>query len=269
MSRLRLDQVRKRVPTRAKHLHADITHLLRWRRLPVARPTRRFVRRHGLRVQGGPFAGMTYPSSAVGRAEQLVAKLLGSYEAELHEPMASVTAEPWEQIVDIGAGDGYYAVGLARLCPGATVRAWEMNPLPARVCLEVARANGVEDRIVMAGECDLEQLRALPELRTLVVSDCEGCEDRLLDPDAVPLLRRGTIVVELHDSLAPGVEERLIERFRSTHEVQTIAMTPRHAGDHPALAAVDGLGYIDQELLVSEFRINAVRWAVMRPLQKT
>jgi Met-10+ like-protein len=260
----RLEALRRRIPPRAKHLHADVTHLARWRRLPVARPTRRFVKAHGLRVQRGPFAGMTYPRSAVGRAEQLVAKLLGAYELELHEPVARLANEPWEQIVDIGAGDGYYAVGLARACPGAVVRAWEMNPLPARVCLELARANGVEDRVVMGGECDLGELRALPELHTLVVSDCEGCEDTLLDPEAVPLLRRSTLVVELHESLAPGVEDRVVERFRPTHEVQTIGMRPRHAGEHPALA-VDDLGYMDQELLVSEFRTNAVRWAVMTP----
>ena len=266
MSRTAMERIRGRVPERVKHLHADVTHLTRWRRLPVARPTRRFVRRHGLTVQAGPFAGMTYPKSAVGRAEQLVPKLLASYESELHDTIEALVSQPWEQVLDIGAGDGYYAVGLALRCAGAPVRAWEMNPLPARVALELARANGVDSRIEMGGECRLDTLRALPELRSLVFSDCEGCEDELLDPEAVPLLRRSAVVVEMHDALAPGVEARLLKRFAGTHRVETIGMRTRHAGEHPQLA--DGeMHYIDQELLVTEFRTHPVRWAVMTPAE--
>lgn len=267
MTNATIDRLRSRVPERVKHLHADVTHLSRWHRLPVARPTRRFVRRHGLTVQAGPFAGMKYPRSAVGRAEQLVPKLLGSYESELHGAIDGLVGPDWEQVVDIGAGDGYYAVGLALRCPNATVRGWEMNPLPARVALELARANGVEARVELGGECRLENLRALPELRSLVLSDCEGCEDDLLDPAAVPLLRRSAVVVEMHDALAPGVEARLVERFSGTHHVETIAMRTRHAGEHPQLDSVDRLSYIDQELLVTEFRTHPVRWAVMTPAE--
>jgi hypothetical protein len=208
---------------------------------------------------------MTYPGSAVGRAELLVAKLLGAYESELHEPLSELVLRDWEQIVDIGAADGYYVVGLARRCPRAILRAFEMNPLPARVCMELARTNGVENRVVMGGECGVADLRALPERPSLVICDCEGCEASLLDPDAVPLLLTSTIVVEMHEAAAPGVSERLTKRFRSSHDIETFEMKQRHTGDYPALAAVDGIGYMDQELLITEFRTHPVRWAVMTP----
>ena len=266
MSRPAIEALRRRVPQPVKRAHSDVRHLVGWRRLPVARPTRRFVRANGLRVGAGPFAGMTYPRAAVGRAEQLAAKLLGSYERELHQPLAAVLDRGWEQVVDIGAGDGYYAVGLALRCPRATVHAWEMNPLPARVCRELARLNGAGDRLELRGECTLDELRALPDLPSLVVSDCEGCEDALLRPDAVPLLRRSAIVVEIHESLAPGVEARLEARFASTHAVAKYAVEPRHVSDYPALRST-GLHYMEQELLVAEFRSDRVRWAVMTPTE--
>jgi hypothetical protein len=265
VSRPALDALRRRVPPGVKHVHSDVTHLARWWRLPVARPTRRFVRRHGLEVMAGPFAGMTYPRSAVGRAEQLVAKLLGAYERELHEAVGELVGRDWKQVIDIGAGDGYYAVGLALSCPTARVRAWEMNPLPARVCTELARANGVDGRLELRGECTLEELRALPDTPSLVVSDCEGCEDELLRPDAVPLLAASAVLVEIHESLAPGVGSRLAERFNATHAVRTIEMEQRYVGDYPALESVDGLHFLDQELLVAEFRSRPIRWAVMTP----
>jgi predicted O-methyltransferase YrrM len=257
--------LRDHIPDRVKHLHADVGHLSRWRRLPVARPTRRFVRHHGLRVQAGPFAGMTYPRSAIGRADQLVAKLLGAYESELHDALERLARMDWERIVDIGAGDGYYAVGLALRCPTARVEAWEMNPLPARVCAELAHANGVAARVEIRGECRAEDLHALPEGRTLVFSDCEGAEDRLLDPDGVPALRKSTLVVEIHEALVPGVEQRLVERFAPTHEVETLTVERRFAGEHTALSEVEGLNYMDQEILLTEFRTLPVKWAVMTP----
>src|SRR3954469_4653448 len=46
--------------------------------------TREFQRGHGLTVQRGPFAGLTYPESLTD-ADFLVPKLLGIYEQEVHD----------------------------------------------------------------------------------------------------------------------------------------------------------------------------------------
>ena len=91
----------------------------------MARVTERFVAWHGLTVSGGPFAGLTYPDR---EPISLVPKLLGIYERELHGAVeAAVLGQP-EVIVNVGAADGYYAVGLARRCPSATVHAFEADP---------------------------------------------------------------------------------------------------------------------------------------------
>lgn len=268
MTSLRSIGFRSYIPARVKHLHSDLLHLGRWRRLPVAGPTRRFVRHHGLRVQGGPFTGMIYPRSAVGRAEHLAAKLLGAYESELHDAIERVVRQDWEQVVDIGASDGYYAVGFALRCPAARVLAWEMNPLPARVCAELARANGVDARVELGGECRTADLRTLPDRRTLLFSDCEGGEGELLDPDAAPILRTSVVVAELHDALVPGVEARVLERFAPTHDIVTMTVERRFVGQHAALADIDGMNFMDQELLLTEFRTAPVKWALMTPRER-
>src|SRR4051795_10844916 len=75
----------------------------------VAAVTRRFVAWHGLTVSGGPFAGLVYPDRT---PISLVPKLLGIYERELHGAIeAAIRAQP-DVIVNVGAADGYYAVGL-------------------------------------------------------------------------------------------------------------------------------------------------------------
>jgi hypothetical protein len=209
---------------------------------------------------------MCFPRFAVGRGEVLVPQLLGSYEEELHPAFEELSAEQFDAVVDIGASDGYYAVGMALLWPGAKVTAYEMNPFPTRVCEALAAANDVRERIELRGECTASELRALrPSARTFVLCDCEGVEAELMDPEQVPWLRSATLIVELHEFARPGVQELITRRFEPSHDVGVVQSHRRYAGDYPALAEVPGVDYIDRELGVNEFRPVRISWAVLRP----
>lgn len=259
-------QLLSKAPTPLKVVHADLMHRLRWRRSPAARITRKFVDHHGLAVQDGPFRGMRYPRFAVGRGELVVAQLLGAYERELQPAITRVIEQRYDVIVDIGASDGYYAVGLALASPPSTVYAYEMNPFPARVCRALAEENGATDRVVMRGECRVDDLRALPNgPRTFVLCDCEGGELELMDPSAVPLLRRSALIVELHVQIVPGIEQMIVERFAPSHEIEIVETQCRYIAEYPRLLEVPGVSYIDRELGLSEFRPNPMKWAVMWP----
>src|SRR5690348_12219164 len=146
--------------------------LTRWRRAQgayrakrAAVYTRRFVAWHGLTVTGGPFAGLTYPDA---EPLSLVPKLLGVYESELHAAVEEAIRARPEVIVNVGAADGYYAVGLKRRCPGATVIAYEADAGQADLCRRVAAANQVDLEVRgAAGRGDLGPA-------SLIVMDCEG-----------------------------------------------------------------------------------------------
>src|SRR5919198_4691601 len=95
-----------------------------YRRQRTAMYARRFVRWHGLTVSGGPLAGLTYPDT---EPLSVAPKLLGVYESELHAAIEdAIRADP-AVIVNVGAADGYYAVGLARRCRQARVIAYEAD----------------------------------------------------------------------------------------------------------------------------------------------
>jgi hypothetical protein len=254
-----------RAPEPLKAAHADLVHRVRWRRSHIARVTRAYVRAHGRQVQNGPFAGMAFPAFAVERGVFVVAQLLGAYERELHPALRDVVADAPDVVVDIGASDGYYAVGLARALPAARVLAYEMSPFPARVCRALAAENGVGDRVDVRGECRVEDLARLPAGRLFVLCDAEGAEDRLMDPDAAPALRDARLVVEVHEFAAAGVGDRLRARFASSHEIEAVRSTWHHTGDYPLLEAVPGIDYMDRELAVSEFRHSPISWLVMTP----
>lgn len=227
-----------------------------WRRLrflpPSLRPpqyelARRFVRQHGLIVQGGPFQGMRYVREALYVAEAVTPKLVGSYELEVVDAVERALGRRPHTIVNIGAADGYYAVGLALRAPDAEVLAIDIDPSARRVCRRMAAANGVQARVRVCEDYDLALLDPSRADRTLVVSDCEGCEEQLLVPSRAPVLAGCVLLVELHGVLRPGSEEAVLARFEATHAVELIESRIRSS------AALD------------ERRPGPMRWAFLTP----
>ena len=140
----------------------------------------------------------------------------------------------------MGCGEGYYAVGMALRLPHLRVVAHDLCPVARHSLGRLAALNGAGGRVRARGECThLELTESLGGAeRPAVISDCEGCEDTLLDPVAVPALARTALVVELHEFVAPGVTERLRERFSPTHEIHEAPARSRTAQDVPEGVAV-------------------------------
>jgi hypothetical protein len=223
--------------------------------------TREFERRQGLTVKRGPFAGLTYPES-LADADFLVAKLLGLYEQEVHDAIKGWISREPALVVNIGAAEGYFAVGLARALPGATVLAFELDDETRAQCVELAEANGVAERVRPAGECTLEDLARVQREDVVVLCDCEGCELELLDPVRVPAMREWDLLVELHDFVNPAISTKVPARFSQTHSVGLIPSRPRDDDVPPELS---DLRPTERRLLLSERRPAPMEWARMTP----
>lgn len=219
----------------------------------------------------GPFAGLHYPR----RRGDIVhaAKLLGAYECELHAALERLIARSPARVVNIGSGDGYYTVGLARRLPAAVIWAVDPDPFAQRACRATATLNDVSTRIHYATRLDPrglegalrvtagEPAEATPATpRLLCVVDCEGVEDDLLDPTAAPSLARADILVETHDFARAGVTARLAERFAPTHDVVRVEIAARAPEHFPELA---GLPAALAAGLLDEFRHPPQAWLVL------
>lgn len=189
-------------------------------------------------VARGPFAGLEYPR----RRGDIVhaAKLLGAYERELHAAIERCVARAPRRVVNIGSGDGYYVVGLARRLPHARVVAVDPDPIAQRACARTAARNGVGARIDATPRVDTASLQRLlaDGAPALVVADCEGCEDDLVDVARVPAIAAADLLIETHDFAAPGVTARLTDRLAPTHDVVRIDLAPRDVSAYPELAAL-------------------------------
>jgi hypothetical protein len=231
-----------------------------WKSWGLDAPTRAFIDRYGLTVRHGPFAGMRYPTAAVGRTDMLVAKLLGAYEQELH---AVLEAESHGRLfIDVGCAEGYYAVGLARARPDLEVRAFDIDPFARKWCRELARLNGVHDRVSVQRAFSVDSLDVLPSEDVLVLSDCEGAEIEIFQPELVRRLGRATVVIELHPVSGVDVTSTLRARFAATHRAELITSAQRASESYPELQDLDEA---QRHNLLSEHRSWAASWLVLRP----
>jgi len=215
----------------------------------------------GLHVRSGPFAGMDYVVNAAEGA--LLPRLLGVYERELHPDLLAFAAEGLDHVIDIGCAEGYYAVGLARLMPGVTVNAYDIDETARRRCGLLAKANDVTDQVLVRGEFRGEDFETFRNKgRVLVFIDAEGFEDDILRPDLYPALAGFNLIVETHPGHRPGVTERLMERFAATHEVKRLNPSIEKAEMPEQLT---GRSHLDMMLACWEWRAGPTPWLIMRP----
>lgn len=217
------------------------------------------AQREGLIIQHGPFKGMQYLAAATEGA--LLPRLIGSYECELHPHIEALVAEGVDTILDVGCAEGYYAVGLARMIPHATVHAYDTDPAARTACKALAELNGVQDRITIGETFEGAGFADFTPGKTLVFMDIEGGEKVLLDPVAYPALKTLHILVETHPFGVP-MTEIITERFKDSHDIIRVDLEPKTT---PLPEWMRPLGHMDQLIAVWEWRKVATPWLVMRP----
>jgi hypothetical protein len=184
-------------------------------------------------VLSGMFSGMKYVDDSVGA--QFYPKILGTYELELAAIVKSFEKRAFSRIIDVGAAEGYYAVGLALTNRQAHVVAFEATSEGMQLLRRMAKENRVEDRLEIKGYCTPEALCAClgDGTDSLVVMDVEGFEDQLIDLQKCPGLANAYLLIELHDNMVVGLGARLEQRLRSSHHIAEIWEQERTSADFP------------------------------------
>ena len=230
-------------------------------------------------VISGPFKGMIFNARVWNGVYNTrpwggvyLAQLLGHYERELHPWIEEICSLQPGLIVDIGAAEGYYAVGLARRCPKTRVVTFEMSDEARNDMVTACQRNGVTGQVTANAKCDPAVLQSVlasavgSTAPAVIICDVEGYEYRLLDPLRLPELTNSYLLVEVHDHLLPDIGDELVARFRATHAIATVWSEERQATDYPYETWYTKLcpaWY--RARAVSDRRPCRMRWLWMRP----
>jgi hypothetical protein len=218
-----------------------------------------------LLVQEGLFAGLKYPSESFVWSE-FAPRLAGSYEMELHPYILRwIKERRFTSFVDVGAAEGHYVAGFARLLPGVPVFAFEEKTDAHPIIRKLAQANLVDNPIQVLGHFEPDSLASLGVGdQPLVLVDIEGGELGLCESVFVESARRSCLIVEAHDSIVPRVSSRLVEAFRTTHGV-TIVEPSRTLRE--SLKIARHLDAWELDVVLDERRGRGIRWLVMEPIE--
>jgi hypothetical protein len=218
-------------------------------------------------VVGGPFKGMRYEGEAL--CSVAAPKIMGVYESELAPWLVKWSAIPFRHIINVGADEGYYAVGCAMLWPQAIVTAFESSEESRTLLTRNVELNALRSRVKMMGHCGLQQLDAATSNGepTLVIMDVDGGEGNLLNPAGVPGLGNAHIIVEIHDFIDERLGEIISSQLKSTHVIDEVRNENRTLWDfhepRPLRRRFWLLPYLKQ--YANELRPGRTRWFCCTP----
>ncbi|WOJ98287.1 50S ribosomal protein L11 methyltransferase [Congregibacter brevis] len=211
------------------------------------------------KVATGLFKGLTF-SEAHSWGNDLGAMLLGSYEKEVLAKLNSTQLKDYAAIVDVGCADGFYAIGLARICPNAKMFAYDLSARARQVTTENARLNDVLDRIEVREFCDPVELQNLSNSikgKILVIVDIEGAETDLICASSLPALESADLLVECHDRVSGDHYRDLENLLKQTHSIERILREGRNPNDYPSLEKMPDLEFVTG---LCEMRSRSSSW---------
>jgi len=173
-------------------------------------------------VLNGIFKGLKYPDmSSIGSA--LYPKLLGSYESELNDIIINLKVDKYDNIIDIGCAEGYYAIGFSMLNKHALIYAYDINQKALDLCLKMAHLNSVSDRVILKKKCEADELKQIVSKgKTLIISDCEGFESELFNDSNIIDFVSTDLIIETHDFIDIDISDKLEFLFSKTHSVTRV-----------------------------------------------
>ncbi|MGB7343557.1 MAG: class I SAM-dependent methyltransferase [Pirellulaceae bacterium] len=173
-----------------------------------------------LEVLSGPFAGLRYAESATVSCA-LWPMLMGTYESELRHCLDSIgKSNQYRRIVDVGFAEGFYLLGLGRMFQSADLVGFDLNEEAEGLCRANASINGIEEqRLKLHGGFDATTFRDELDDESLVVVDCEGFENDVIESLAPEDFQKADWLIETHDHLIEGTTQRMALAFEGTHDV--------------------------------------------------
>lgn len=214
-------------------------------------------------VQHGPLKGFRILEDSSWGNDK-AAKILGFYELEILLELADDVRN--RHFVDLGAADGYYAVGFLKNGIARSVIAFEATDAGKDIIYKTAKDAGVADSIKIHGIADENFLDLIdfPLEETVFLMDIEGGEFNLLDRRNLYRLRKSIVYIEIHDFDAESKKQyqALLESADEFFDIKEIKKIARDPYCYDELAELDDS---DHWLACSEGRAPDAKWLKLMP----
>jgi hypothetical protein len=251
--------------TLARHINLRRIVAFHRRRL-----SRKIFKQSGGVIKHGPFAGMILLDDPRWGQPDQAAMIFGMYEQEVLENLANAPPQ-FRTFVDIGAADGYYAVGLVKCGKVDRAICFEAHPQGRATIARLAEQNGVSDKVTILGAAsehfvDMLNAYKVNSGETMVLVDIEGAEFKVLTEKVFASLRSSMIIVETHAHIYDDPEAEMdLLRKRASRTHRSTSWYPG-ARNPSVFKELEDFPETDRWIICSEGRYEIQQWLRFDPL---
>ena len=223
--------------------------------------------RYNRTVQYGPLKGYEIPRESHWGGLARPSMLLGLYEREVVAALVEHAAER-DVFIDVGAADGFFAVGLVACGIFKQSHAFEISESGRQVIRKSSVINAVSHSVSVHGEFDEKFVANATNIdfgKSVVLIDIEGNEFSLLARPLIETLKDAVIIVELHDFHFPdgeALKSALLARLKDHFEVTIVTTGAREI---PRSEFLDAMSDNERWLICSEGRARRMEWLIAVP----
>lgn len=226
-------------------------------------------------VQHGPLKGFNLGVRATWGLAESGPKLLGFYEKEVCDLLVEL-ARDRDTFINLGGGDGFYAVGLIKAGLYRESHCYEISAASRSNITAVAEANQVGGRIHLHELATPVFARELVSIgvdlkRCTVLMDIESDEFDVLTDECLHDLRDTHVIIEIHDFMRPYDGKQryadLLRRIDRHFRVRPFTTGARNPAEIPLLQ--EDWTDTDRWLLCSESRPTLMTWLHLAPREST
>ena len=223
--------------------------------------------KYDFRVAYGPFKGMQLNKNIWWSRNDLITQTLGIYEEHILEKIKFFSKYGATAFIDIGAADGYFAVGMAYSKLYEKVYAFEIEEDGRNRIIENALRNNCEKKIQVFGKANLKSIKKITaiEKKATFLIDIEGSEYDFLDTNMLEALANHFVICELHPWLVNDgemLQEKLLESASSFFDVDLIK---RESYNPNNFSDFDNLSDEERLIAVGEGRERNMYWMILSP----
>lgn len=219
------------------------------------------------RVAFGIHNGLKLRSESVwGGGNDLASKILGTYEQSIQNTLVQYSGKGYT-LIDVGAADGFYAVGGVFSGAFEEVICFEITSEGRHATPETARLNAVEDKIKILGEATktnlVEQINSRGQC--LVLVDIEGAEFALFDSELLAVgSTKADWIIEIHENRAPNGKTSLSELIAMAENWYSTKVIYQAPIDPARYKILHDFNDNMRLLAFSEGRSQAPKWLYLR-----
>ena len=222
------------------------------------------AKKHNFVVQNGIFKNLKLNNKISWGKGDIASKVYGFYENKIQEKLKDIKKPI---LIDIGAADGFFAVGSLKSKICDICYAFEETKKSRENLYTTAEINDVNNNLSIMGAVTKDNFFSLLPSKidfskAIILCDIEGGEIDILDLNKVPMLKYARLLVEVHDHLVPKCSYILKQRFEHSHRCIEILESDRCIDDFPDNSFVLNhlLSTKQKQKFLNEGRVKKMKW---------